>query len=315
MKKLIFLLLGILTIGFVDAQDIRPDTSIRAGRTDAYRWGIIGSQPYIIPPTGNTVQALVFNNLFQSFYTGGDTGAQYFLISTSTLDNSNGSLFDAYHITATVGGWNGDNREVIDLYLASRATFYYNWISRGTHQTTEGIVVYQNANNTFSVYGVLTGNFKFGSVSVNLNNQWKQLPLNVLGSKSASTPSGTLVFDSRNTATYPPVTLGGSGGSTGVSTANNQTGTTYTLVSTDCGKTIIFNNASAITCTVPASILTANCYVQWKQKGAGQVTFSAGAGLTLNLWQTYSKSGGQNAMGTIYYDSTTEATLGGQMSN
>ena len=107
----------------------------------------------------------------------------------------------------------------------------------------------------------------------------------------------------------------GGGGSTGVSTANTQTGTTYTLVSTDCGKTIIFNNASAITCTVPASVLTANCYVQWKQKGAGQVSFSAGAGLTLNFWQTYNKSGGQNAMGTIYYDSTTEATLGGQLSN
>lgn len=315
MKKLSFLLLGILTIGFVDAQDIRPDTSIRAGRTDAYRWGIIGSQPYIIPPTGNTVQALVFNNLFQSFITSGDTGAQYFLISTSTLANDNSLLYDAYQLSATFGTWGSSSREILDLYFASRGGFYYNYTTRGTHQTGEGIVVYQNANNTYSVYGVLTGNFKYGQVSISLNNQWKQLPLNVGNTKSASTPSGTLVFDSRNTATYPPVTLGGSGGSTGVSTANTQTGTTYTLVSTDCGKTIIFNNASAITCTVPASVLTANCYVQWKQKGTGQVTFSAGAGLTLNLWQTYSKSGGQNAMGTIYYDSTTEATLGGQMSN
>lgn len=335
MKKLLLIGLYIVIALAAKAQDIRPDTTTRPGRTDAYRWGIIGNQPYIIPSTGNTVQTLVYNNLFQQFYTGGDTGAQYFLISTSTLANSNGALFDAYHITATVGAWDGNNREVIDLYVASRTTFYYNWISRGTHQTSDGIVVYQNANNTFSVYGVLTGNFKFGAVSVNLNNQWKQLPLNLLGTKSASTPSGTLVFDSRNTATYQPVSTGGGSASWGditgtlssqtdlntalsnksdkFLTINQQTGSTYTLVASDCWKMLEFTQACTV--TIPNSTLAAGCLVTWSQVGTGQVTFTAGSGVTMTSFQGYTKSGGQWALGNLYFRTTSAFVLGGQISN
>lgn len=66
---------------------------------------------------------------------------------------------------------------------------------------------------------------------------------------------------------------------------NDQTGTTYTLVLTDAGKTVTLNNASAVTVTVPtnASVAyeTGTC-VYFTNKGAGVVTISPAGGVTLN---------------------------------
>jgi len=75
---------------------------------------------------------------------------------------------------------------------------------------------------------------------------------------------------------------------------NAQTGTTYTLVAGDTGKTVTLNNASAITVTLPNS-LAEGFECECIQLGAGQVTFSAGAGATLNNRQSHSKMAGQHA--------------------
>lgn len=77
-----------------------------------------------------------------------------------------------------------------------------------------------------------------------------------------------------------------------VTTLNNQVGTTYTLLSTDTGKTVTFNNASAITVTLPNNLaigFTCECI----QLGAGQVTFSAASGATLQNRQSQSNIAGQ----------------------
>lgn len=66
---------------------------------------------------------------------------------------------------------------------------------------------------------------------------------------------------------------------------NDQTGTTYTLVLTDAGKTVTLNNASAVTVTVPTNSSvayeTGTC-IYLTNKGAGVVTISAAGGVTLN---------------------------------
>ncbi len=65
---------------------------------------------------------------------------------------------------------------------------------------------------------------------------------------------------------------------------NAQTGTTYTFVLTDDGKLVTASNASAITVTIPpASSVAYNAGSQLNivQKGAGQVTFAAGSGVTI----------------------------------
>ena len=74
-------------------------------------------------------------------------------------------------------------------------------------------------------------------------------------------------------------TTGAVGG--GIAGFNAQTGTTYTLVVGDLNKLVTASNAAAITLTVPPSVYSANDVVNIQQIGAGQVTFAAGAGVTI----------------------------------
>lgn len=78
---------------------------------------------------------------------------------------------------------------------------------------------------------------------------------------------------------------------------NDQTGTTYTLLSSDNGKILTISNGSAITLTVPASLPAGfNCTII--QKGAGQITFTASS-TTINNRQSFTKTKGQYSMVTI----------------
>lgn len=63
---------------------------------------------------------------------------------------------------------------------------------------------------------------------------------------------------------------------------NAQTGTTYTLVVADAAnKLVTASNAASITITVPPSVFTTGNTINVQQIGAGQVTFSQGAGVTI----------------------------------
>jgi hypothetical protein len=65
---------------------------------------------------------------------------------------------------------------------------------------------------------------------------------------------------------------------------NAQTGTTYTPVLADAAKMVTLSNASAITVTIPPNSSVAYAVgskIDFIQKGAGQVTFSQGAGVTI----------------------------------
>ena len=77
------------------------------------------------------------------------------------------------------------------------------------------------------------------------------------------------------TLTSPKVNLG----------INAQTGTSYTFVLDDAGKLVTANNASAITVTIPPESSVAypvGTQLNIVQKGAGQVTFAQGSGVTIN---------------------------------
>jgi archaellum component FlaG (FlaF/FlaG flagellin family) len=62
---------------------------------------------------------------------------------------------------------------------------------------------------------------------------------------------------------------------------NAQTGTTYTLVIADLGKLVTLSNASSITLTLPPSVFATGNTINIQQIGAGQVTLSQGAGVTI----------------------------------
>ena len=88
-----------------------------------------------------------------------------------------------------------------------------------------------------------------------------------------------------------PITGGGTSGSVAIgydSTAgttlafNAQTGTTYTLVVADAANKLVqLNNASSITLTVPPSVFSVGNQINVYQRGAGQVTFAQGSGVTI----------------------------------
>ena len=78
---------------------------------------------------------------------------------------------------------------------------------------------------------------------------------------------------------------------------NDQTGTTYTLVSGDNGKVVVLNNASAVTVTVPSG-LGAGFNCSFVQKGAGQVSFAASS-TTINNRQSHTKINAQYGVASI----------------
>lgn len=66
---------------------------------------------------------------------------------------------------------------------------------------------------------------------------------------------------------------------------NAQTGTAYTIVLADEQKLVTLNNAAAITVTLPQDsdvAIPVGGQVHFAQLGAGQVTFVAGTGATVN---------------------------------
>lgn len=68
-------------------------------------------------------------------------------------------------------------------------------------------------------------------------------------------------------------------------TINAQTGTSYTLVLGDAGAFVTMNNGSASTLTVPPNSSVAfpvGTVIEGAQLGTGQVTLTAGVGVTIN---------------------------------
>ena len=82
---------------------------------------------------------------------------------------------------------------------------------------------------------------------------------------------------------------------------NAQTGTTYTTVLADDGKLVTCDNGSAIALTIPPNSSVAygiGTQINIMQLGAGQVTITAGAGVTLRSAGTKLKTNGQYAVAT-----------------
>ena len=90
---------------------------------------------------------------------------------------------------------------------------------------------------------------------------------------------------------------------------NAQTGTSYTLVLTDVAKVVSLSNAAAITLTVPPDSSVAfpvGTQMLFYQGGAGQVTLTAGAGVTIRSSGAKLKLVGQYAVAGIIKLATDE---------
>jgi hypothetical protein len=101
-----------------------------------------------------------------------------------------------------------------------------------------------------------------------------------------------LIFELRNNETF-------TGGEV---LFNAQTGTSYTLVLTDKGKTVSMTNASANTLTIPSNASVAfpvGTVITLRQGGAGQTTVNTAGGATVNSRGGALKLAGQYAYASL----------------
>lgn len=147
------------------------------------------------------------------------------------------------------------------------------------------------------------------------------------------TGSGSLVFATGPTINSPVITgtiaASGSTGASGQylsSTAtgiawvtpattnlvlNPQTGTTYTLVSSDLNKLVTLSNSGAITLTIPSAVFTVGQQINIQQIGAGQVTVQGDG--TSTFTGTGTKLRTQYSAATIVCTGTNTFTLIGDL--
>ncbi len=92
-----------------------------------------------------------------------------------------------------------------------------------------------------------------------------------------------------------------------VGSVSTRSGTSYTLAASDCGTTILFSNASAITVTTLAS-LPVGCAIAIEQGGGGQVMIAAGAGATQHSAHGFTKTYGQYAILGLFIDTNAGGT-------
>lgn len=164
-----------------------------------------------------------------------------------------------------------------------------------------------SGDGTLSVGGALTV-ASIGGKAVSLANS-----LTVAGNFAP-----TLTFTATTNSTFPagthslapldsPTFSGTVTVPTVVGTGRIVTITSDTAAATDCGKTLHFTNAGAITATLPNNITTLECTITYIQEGAGQITFAAAAGATLHSFDSYTKTAGQWAI----VDITLNTNVGG----
>lgn len=118
----------------------------------------------------------------------------------------------------------------------------------------------------------------------------------------------TVDTDKKTVVVHDGSTAGGTPLSKERNTINAQTGTTYTLAATDRDNVVTASNASAITVTIPASVFAAGDRITVIQKGAGQVSFAQGSGVTINstgATATAPKLRAQYSAATIVAESAT----------
>lgn len=102
------------------------------------------------------------------------------------------------------------------------------------------------------------------------------------GSAWVAAPVGDIT--AVNTAVTSGLTGGAASGAVDLSLLlnfNAQTGTTYTLASSDLNKLVTTSNASAVTVTVPPSVFSAGQQINVQSIGVGLTSFAQGAGVTI----------------------------------
>jgi len=89
-------------------------------------------------------------------------------------------------------------------------------------------------------------------------------------------------------------------------------GTSYTLATSDAGALVLTTSGSPVAVTVPPDVFAQGDIICLNQKGAGQVTFAPGAGVTINSSDALLKTRTQHAQVALECIGSNEFTLIGE---
>lgn len=190
--------------------------------------------------------------------------------SLEDVDTSSFSVGDVLYVAASGG---------LTATKPTGSNLIQNVGKVGRSNVNNGEIVVMAIGRSNDVPNLTTGKFFIGSASNSVESAYT-LPTSDGSANQvlATDGAGAVTFVTRATEAYVDTAAN-------TLTENTQTGTTYTTVLTDAGKMITCNNASAITVTIPPNssvAYEAGTVLSFIQKGAGQVTLSAGVGVTLN---------------------------------
>ncbi len=150
-------------------------------------------------------------------------------------------------------------------------------------------------------------------------NSGAQSSIDLSGFSSVGDMNNTIVFRTAGTERLRIDSNGNLSGSTtstlaGFGAQINAINASYSLAATDNSEVVQSNAASAITVTIPAGLPTGfNCMVL--QYGAGQITFSPAAGVTIINRNSYNKTIGQYALATVLHIGSNIVIISGELSN
>jgi len=187
------------------------------------------------------------------------------------------------------------------LYIGDGTTAGGNLVSAAPGGSTTQVQA--NVSGAFTGYSqFIVDNSGVNSAFVQIASPSNTKPALQLTSNGASQTANVLQVVDSSVITFGVTRLGivtAAGYILSDQGINPQTGTTYTLASTDNGKVVTCSNASAITVTVPSSLPVGfACTII--QLGAGQVTLSA-SGVTLNGKNGLKTSGQHARIGIVEY--------------
>lgn len=132
-----------------------------------------------------------------------NAGSQIYSL-IAVLPASTAGTLDNLHLKAVVNdGWGGVSTGVLEITMGNREGFAANYTTLGNHCTTAGIVAYQQTSGETYVYAVLNGTYNYIKVDV-LNASTSGGMAVYFENWTATVPTGTIVFDSRNPTTYRP---------------------------------------------------------------------------------------------------------------
>jgi len=245
----------------------------------------------------------------------GNTGADPSWSSTLTVTTVNATTFDTNVAAAAVtlsgttlsaDGTDGD----IDINITAKGT---GQVIIDDLQLTTDLAVTEGGTgaSTLTDHGVLVGSGTAAvtALAVGTNGQ-------VLVGSTGADPVFATVASADNSIEV----TGGAGtidlSATGTIAVNNQTGTTYELVSGDRGKIVTCTNAAAITVTIPVNAdvpMDIGTNVLISQNGAGTVTLAPEGGVTLSSRGGLLDTAGQYAIVSCTKIDTNVWLVGGDL--